>query len=143
MFIPMLMILSILTGSILKLISLIFMLVMFKNLNVGYNIEEVGSKRLPSQYRKYMNDYKILFTVDISFILFLLLIFMIHYDTLNEINFYNLMTNVLNVTTLQNIINAIPSIFLFIISLGIIGTTAGEVYMGNLFSKIHKKRIQI
>lgn len=142
MFIPFLMILSVLLASIFKFISLIYMVLMFKHLNVGYDIENSDNKRLPSQYRKYMNDYKILFTVDVAFILFILLIFMIHYDTLQTIKFYPLITSVLNGKGVD-MGDFIPSLFLFIVSMGIITSTAVEVYIGNKFSKIHKKRIKI
>ena len=142
MFIPLLMILSVLIASIFKFVSLIYMLLMFKHLNIGYNIKKFGNKKLPSQYRKYMNDYKILFTVDIAFILFVLLIFMIHFDGLQTIHFSTIMTAVLNGKDFQ-FSQFITSFFLFIISLGIIGTTLWEAYIGYKFSKIHKKRIQI
>ena len=115
---------------------------MFKNLNIGYDLEKAGSKSLPSQYRKYMNDYKILFTVDVALILFVLLIFMIHFDGLQTIHSYNLFTNIINGITVK-MDDFIPAFFLFILSLGIIVATAREVYIGNKFSKIHKKRIQI
>ena len=143
MFIPMTMIVSVLIASIFKFVSLVCILVMFKNLNIGYDLEKAGSKSLPSQYRKYMNDYKILFAINICAILLLLLAFMINFDTLNQININNLTTNLLNSMILPNILNILPSLFLLMISLSIIGTTAWEVYIGNKFSKIHKKRIQI
>jgi hypothetical protein len=142
MFIPAFMILSVLTGSILKFVSLIYMVLMFKHLNIGYNIKKFGNKKLPLQYRKYMNDYKILFTVDVALILFVLLIFMIHFDGLQTIHSYNLFTNIINGITVK-MDDFIPAFFLFILSLGIIVATAREVYIGNKFSKIHKKRIQI
>lgn len=142
MFIPLLMIISVLIASIFKFISLIYMLLMFKHLNVGYNIKKFGNKKLPSQYRKYMNEYKILFTVDVIVILFTLLIFMIHFDGLQTIHFSRIMTAVLNGRDFQ-FSQFITSLFLFILSLGIVGTTMWEVYIGNNFSKIHKKRIQI
>lgn len=142
LFIPSFMIISVLSASILKFISLIYMVLMFKHLNVGYKIKKFGSKKLPSQYRKYMNDYKILFTVDVAFILFVLLIFMIHYDTLQTIKFYPLITSVLNGKEVD-MGKFIPSLFLFIVSMGIMTSTSVELYIGNKFSKIHKKRIKI
>jgi hypothetical protein len=142
MFIPMLMMASVIIASTLKFVSLIFILIMFKNLNIGYEIEEIGNKKLPSQYRKYMNDYKILFTVDVAFIIFTLLIFMIQFDGLQTIHFSTLMTAVLNGKDFQAG-ELISSMFAFILSVGIMVASAGELYIGNKFSKIHKKRIQI
>jgi hypothetical protein len=115
---------------------------MFKHLNAGYNVKKFGNKKLPSQYRKYMNDYKILFTVDVAFILFVLLIFMIHFDGLQTIHSYNLFTDIINGRTVK-MDDFIPSLFLFIVSFGIITSAAVELYIGNTFSKIHKKRIKI
>lgn len=142
LFIPSFMIISVLSASILKFISLIYMVLMFKHLNVGYKIKKFGNKKLPSQYRKYMNDYKILFTQDIAIILFLLLIFMIHYDGLQTINSYSLLSAVLNGKDFQ-IGELFTTLFLFILSFVIMVTTGRELYIGNKFSKIHKKRIKI
>lgn len=120
-----------------KLIGLILLLITFSHFHlIGIN-KGKKNKKLPSNFDKKLNNYKILFQVNMAFIAIVIISIILNYDSLN-INFWESLKRFLNDGTIKQLV--FP--FIIIISnLLTMSLASYEIYLGDYFMKLKNKSI--
>ena len=140
----------------LKIASLVLVLIMYrdvyniketifyskKNEKVNSSMDKNKKSNIPPKYKDMINDYKILFIINIFFIFVLMLVILNNYSNLN-INFVDLFGTFIENGTYSSFKPLIIPLFIIIISTRLLFTSAYEVYIGNELYKLKQKRVII
>jgi hypothetical protein len=133
-----------------KIASLLLVLLMFRSI---YNIKEIimvnpivnsvtknKKSKIPPKYMNMINDYKILFIINMSVIIALLLLLMYNYVDLNT-NFFNKYNTFMELGTFDTFTPLIFPVIILLATTRLAFSSAYEVYIGNELFKVIGKRV--
>ena len=142
------------TSMAFKITALVFILILFKSLNKIKNIVKLGKPsqsinnykdikmNIPPTYKLMLNDYKILFILNMAFILVLMAFLIYNYSSLNS-EFFNNMNIFMEEATYSKFRPLILPIGMIFTCLRLLFMTSYEVYIGNEFFKLNNKTLLI
>jgi len=136
----------------LKSTALIFILMMFrsvyniKDIVTANNIDKPKNKdkksNIPPDYRDMINEYKILFIINMGFIFLILFLLMYNYSSMN-VNIFSRMNTLMEEGDVASFTPLLGPIIMIILSTRLILSSAYEVYIGNELYKLDSKRVLI
>jgi hypothetical protein len=136
----------------LKIAALVLILIMFrgvytmKEMVTANNINKPKNKNkksnIPPQYRDMINDYKILFIINMVFIFILFFMLMYNYSSLNS-NIFSRMNTLMEEGDMSSFTPLIGPIIMVLIATRLAVSSGYEVYIGNELYKLNGKRVVI
>jgi hypothetical protein len=133
----------------LNLSALILILMMFSSVYKLKNIISIEKKEnsvkniksnIPPKYLNMINDFKIIFILNITFVLMLLFFVMYNYSNLNT-DIFNSFNTFMEMGTFDSFKPLIAPLFTLLIGTRLLFTSSYEVYIGNELYKMNKKRV--
>lgn len=138
------------SSTALNISALILILIMFSSiyktksvltLKKNDNNKPKNKKSIiPPKYVNMINDFKIIFIINIAFILVLLLLVMYNYSSLN-VDFFNIFNNFMEIGTFDSFKPLIGPIFILIMCSRVLLSSSYQVYIGNELYKLNNKSV--